>query len=1224
MFGRVACSRIALAVLSVVLFSSFGFAWLSGWEYRRPVTVELNDSTPSFTYSAVVNVSGAKSDCSDVRVTDSSDNILDYYVYDCDVSGSGNAMILWNYTGGNYTFYVYYGNPDEVMVYDDFEDGTLNEKKWQANAVGTVNYTETGGYLEVTGAAQGTGSEYWIYDSTDAGSQIRMLSPVDDSIRISYNMSVTNTVSTNMYEAGVAFTNPDGTLGVFWGPSDWVSSAISHTIAGVTETSWTLDTSDTSWTIDSTGTGTNNRLRKDVGTYPSVMNFTIEKNGTTVYVYYQGELIAHTTLSENTPFASLAFGAYAGTTFADSVKFYNVNVSGSRGWTGFTSFYDGFETGVLSADWTNAGTIGPGFTAGLEGVYALDFSDTDTTNSVNIYRNQVPAANSKYFIMFKGGTGYDYITPEFQTADGSYRLVRWVVDSAGNVQAYYSSAWNTIGTIPGAITDVYVAIVSVHASSYDLQICSISGSCSLFTSIPFTGATTTYTFNPIIATQGTTTTNSTIDEVSVGYGAASPESYTIGAQETPFNINFLGPSDGETEIGFNAYVKFNCTVDENVTVYLDGVQKETVECNASQAYYIKSYTASEGQHNFTLEDSTASMTRTFTLSRVKVNTLTLSDVNETEDAVVELNVTVASDTTNSIVFGAVIEYDYYNQSWSVGQYCFGDVATDYAIAWALQEQTTGAYEQNLTVYYYTANVTTPLVLSSDEQHNLTANLTLYTMSNVGICSLQSEAQANTTHTVSKYYNVTLSAESPALETVDFTANATIAEPPGGQATWTYTLTFQGQDWPCTLSGTEYTCTLYPQPESSASADYTANMTVTFSYLDRTRNESSASTVTVYSFHVDDCTTYATKALEYIAYNESSNTQILNVTWGTYGSYWAVASRLVKNFSWNKTSDTLAWCITPSWATLHLNATTQASKSGFNTLTYIEYNTSLDNTTNTRGLYLYESTAANVYPVTVRVINEYGQALSGYMIYAQKWFYEDGAYISIAGTTTDDNGQAVFYLKLYDTYYKFLIMSPSGEIVHETNPTTLSSQTYTIQVDTSQYQTQYWFQGITASCSYNQTTHVIRCTAADPNNYMTRATLTAWTGGIIRQTVCDNTAEGSSVTITCDLSNVSTWHEIEYEFTGWYENTPHTLWTGSITGAPISQENKNFNALLMLFAVGAVLLAVAAAAHTSASTLVVLAVVIVATSIAGGLTGSMTPAVLIMLAAAILAYWRESR
>jgi len=153
-----------LLLLSVVMLSGNAYAWLSGWQYRRPITIDNSGSTELTDFQVKITVDTASlisegkmnSDCSDMRFTDDSDTELPYWI---EGPCNDSQTVVWvkvpSIPTSGTTIYMYYGNSsatdasdgDAVFeFFDDFEGTSLDTSKWETFGVGTYGdiYVQNG------------------------------------------------------------------------------------------------------------------------------------------------------------------------------------------------------------------------------------------------------------------------------------------------------------------------------------------------------------------------------------------------------------------------------------------------------------------------------------------------------------------------------------------------------------------------------------------------------------------------------------------------------------------------------------------------------------------------------------------------------------------------------------------------------------------------------------------------------------------------------------------------------------------------------------------------------------------------------------------------------------------------------------------------------------------------------------------------------------------------
>jgi len=162
------------------MLSGNAYAWLSGWQYRRPITINNSGSSTLADFQVRITVDTASlisagkmnSDCSDMRFTDESDNLLPYWIESgCDTSETVVWVKVPSIPTSGTTIYMYYGNSsatdasdgDSVFeFFDDFEGTSLDTSKWTVQGQGTYSISNSSITLTTTSSTY-----YQIY-SKDA------------------------------------------------------------------------------------------------------------------------------------------------------------------------------------------------------------------------------------------------------------------------------------------------------------------------------------------------------------------------------------------------------------------------------------------------------------------------------------------------------------------------------------------------------------------------------------------------------------------------------------------------------------------------------------------------------------------------------------------------------------------------------------------------------------------------------------------------------------------------------------------------------------------------------------------------------------------------------------------------------------------------------------------------------------------------------------------------
>jgi len=184
---RIIFSLVLCCVLGMAIFYIFTLpkqtkanpGWLTGWSYRKPITINNTSNANTLSnYQILVTVDTAalytagkvKSDCSDIRFTDSDETtLLNYWIEDgsCNTTATKFWVKIPTITGStSKTIYMYYGNASATRVssgantfdfFDDFEAGNLDS--WTKS--GSIIPSAQNSVTDPTGSAlAGTYSAY--------------------------------------------------------------------------------------------------------------------------------------------------------------------------------------------------------------------------------------------------------------------------------------------------------------------------------------------------------------------------------------------------------------------------------------------------------------------------------------------------------------------------------------------------------------------------------------------------------------------------------------------------------------------------------------------------------------------------------------------------------------------------------------------------------------------------------------------------------------------------------------------------------------------------------------------------------------------------------------------------------------------------------------------------------------------------------------------------------
>lgn len=271
--------------------SNFGYtpggAAAGDFSYRVPVTIKNNSSgaltnfqvaVSSFNTQTLIDANKMKSDCSDLRVTDSNGAVIPYWIeiepgFGC---RSSNTLV-WvkpaSLATGDNTIYFYYGNTTATdaadanavfELYDDFNDNSISGAKWTvADQAGGLITTETGGVLRRSGTT--SQSDKW-----SSFTSVKLI----DNYRVTEFKIRLNTVSVN--DAGVSMIAPNG---IFLNNA----STIAWRWERYTGSSWTDSVNSSLTTVGSSGAFSKIKyVNKPTGGMLIYENDTLKVTGTQV------------------------------------------------------------------------------------------------------------------------------------------------------------------------------------------------------------------------------------------------------------------------------------------------------------------------------------------------------------------------------------------------------------------------------------------------------------------------------------------------------------------------------------------------------------------------------------------------------------------------------------------------------------------------------------------------------------------------------------------------------------------------------------------------------------------------------------------------------------------------------------------------------------------------------------------------------------------------------
>ncbi|MDD5752867.1 MAG: DUF2341 domain-containing protein [Candidatus Pacebacteria bacterium] len=161
-----------------------GLAGLDGYAKRKSITIASSASLTNYQMKFIVHrsdgsddeedvyigSSGCESDYDDIRFTNSSNQLLDYWIESSDSLSATIWVEADSLASGNTTLYLYYGNSgasavssaeDVFLNYTTFPGSSL-PSGWSRTESDYGSYAVTSGYLQVTGATGSSGT--WLHN----------------------------------------------------------------------------------------------------------------------------------------------------------------------------------------------------------------------------------------------------------------------------------------------------------------------------------------------------------------------------------------------------------------------------------------------------------------------------------------------------------------------------------------------------------------------------------------------------------------------------------------------------------------------------------------------------------------------------------------------------------------------------------------------------------------------------------------------------------------------------------------------------------------------------------------------------------------------------------------------------------------------------------------------------------------------------------------------------
>lgn len=254
-------------------------------------------------------------------------------------------------------------------------------------------------------------------------------------------------------------------------------------------------------------------------------------------------------------------------------------------------------------------------------------------------------------------------------------------------------------------------------------------------------------------------------------------------------------------------------------------------------------------------------------------------------------------------------------------------------------------------------------------------------------------------------------------------------------------------------------------------------------------------------------------------NQTSINATLDISFNISNELYGANNSYSFSFSENATHQI---CINPNWTSYNIDAQLQFDGSGYSPRSYYLTNATLTNTTQNVNLYLLEDSSSA--GVVVYVKDSSDNYVAGAKVILEKYYIGSGTYETVVIGETDGSGKFYTYLDLNDVYYRAYVYDTDGTLSNEyspmTIPDTVNDPEELIFYLSSAPPEYFDFEGSAAYyCTFTNATKIIRCVITDGSGLMSQACLDVDKQGLLSYTnICDTCGTGSSVTLTCNITN----------------------------------------------------------------------------------------------------------
>jgi len=201
--------------------------------------------------------------------------------------------------------------------------------------------------------------------------------------------------------------------------------------------------------------------------------------------------------------------------------------------------------------------------------------------------------------------------------------------------------------------------------------------------------------------------------------------------------------------------------------------------------------------------------------------------------------------------------------------------------------------------------------------------------------------------------------------------------------------------------------------------------------------------TIYQLYIDACGGVTNDTTLNITFRDEIDDTLIFPDSDIHFKAWKDNPSLYKNYSFNFTNkSSIKFCISPNSTNYTTDYDLQYSETGYDTKNYNARGQTLLNTITYLNLTMLSS--GNSTTITITVQDDFGDALSNYIVEAWKYELSTNTYSLVSTEETDTNGQVIMYLNT-NKKHLFYVKDQNGNTKYTSDTMTLVSASYTFIV-----------------------------------------------------------------------------------------------------------------------------------------------------------------------------------